>query len=57
MAKNIPIWPGSASFSESLAAGKGTPFGLYDADTDFTSSADNLRRNWKENIYIPGEDP
>ncbi len=27
MAKNIPIWPGSASFSESLAAGKGTPFG------------------------------
>ena len=40
MAKNIPIWPGSASFSESLAANAGTPFGLYDADGDFTSSAD-----------------
>jgi len=29
------IWPGSSSFSASL-----TPFGLYDSDTDFTSSAD-----------------
>tara|TARA_R110001583_G_scaffold108809_4_gene257534 strand:- start:7217 stop:8383 length:1167 start_codon:yes stop_codon:yes gene_type:complete len=36
MAKNIPIWPGSASFS----AGD-TPFGLYDADVEFTSSANN----------------
>jgi len=36
MAKNIPIWPGSSSFSANK-----TPFGLYDADTDFTSSADN----------------
>ena len=31
---NIPIWPGSSSFS----AGD-TPFGFYDKDTDFTSSA------------------
>ena len=36
MAKNIPIWPGSSSFSSG-----NTPFGLYDTDTDFTSSADN----------------
>ena len=40
MAKNIPIWPGSSSFSESLAAGGGTPFALYDTDGAFTSSAD-----------------
>tara|TARA_R100001594_G_scaffold40310_3_gene72127 strand:- start:2797 stop:3960 length:1164 start_codon:yes stop_codon:yes gene_type:complete len=36
MAKNIPIWPGSASF----ATGD-TPFGLYDTDGEFTSSANN----------------
>ena len=32
MAKNIPIWPGSASFFSG-----DTPFGLYDTDTDFQS--------------------
>ena len=37
MAKNIAIWPGSSSFS----AGK-TPFGLYDSDNEFTSSADKV---------------
>ena len=36
MATNIPIWPGTSSF----AAGQ-TPFGFYDTDNDFTSSADN----------------
>ena len=36
MAIKIPIWPGSSSFS----AGD-TPFGFYDTDNDFTSSADN----------------
>lgn len=35
MAVNIPIWPGSSSFSEGS-----TPFGYYDTDTEFTSSAD-----------------
>lgn len=35
MAVNIPIWPGSSSFS----AGK-TPFGHYDTELEFTSSAD-----------------
>lgn len=35
MAVNIPIWPGSSSFS----AGS-TPFGHYDTDNEFTSSAD-----------------
>jgi hypothetical protein len=36
MAKNIPIWPGSASFQSG-----DTPFGLYDSDIEFTSSANN----------------
>lgn len=35
MAINIPIWPGSSSFSEGS-----TPFGYYDTDIEFTSSAD-----------------
>ena len=35
MAVNIPIWPGSSSFSEGS-----TPFGHYDTDNEFTSSAD-----------------
>jgi len=35
MAKHIPIWPGSSSFTTG-----DTPFGFYDSDTDFTSSAD-----------------
>ena len=35
MAVNIPIWPGSSSFSEGS-----TPFGYYDTDLEFTSSAD-----------------
>ena len=36
MAIKIPIWPGSSSFSEGQ-----TPFGFYDTDNDYTSSADN----------------
>jgi len=36
MAIKIPIWPGSSSFSTG-----DTPFGLYDTDNEFTSSADN----------------
>ena len=35
----ISIWPGSASFSSSENP---TPFGFYDSDTDFTSSADQV---------------
>ena len=34
---NIPIYPGSSSFSASL-----TPFGFYDADSDFIVDADNV---------------
>jgi hypothetical protein len=34
---NIPIWPGSSSFSPG-----GTPFGLYDNDTSFQSDADKF---------------
>ena len=36
MAKNVPIWPGSGSFT----SGSGqTPFGLYDSDTTFASQS------------------
>lgn len=35
----IPIWPGSASFSGSTNP---TPFGFYDSDTAFTSSANQV---------------
>ena len=36
MAQNIPIWPGSASFTTGS-----TPFGLYDADTVFVTASNN----------------
>ena len=35
MAKNIPIWPGSSSFTSG-----DTPFGLYDDDSQFDDDAD-----------------
>ena len=35
----ISIWPGSASFNDTTNP---TPFGFYDADTDFTSSANQV---------------
>lgn len=35
MAVNIPIWPGSGSFS----SGSSTPFGYFDADTQFQNDA------------------
>ena len=36
---NVPIWPGSSSF----ASGSGdTPFGFYDAQSDFASDADKV---------------
>ena len=35
---NIPIWPGSSSFTP----GADTPFGFYDADSDFQSDADKV---------------
>lgn len=36
---SISIWPGSASFTDTTNP---TPFGFYDTDTDFTSSADQV---------------
>lgn len=35
----ISIWPGSASFNNTTNP---TPFGFYDSDTDFTTSADQV---------------
>ncbi len=37
MAVNIPIWPGSSSFTSG-----DTPFGHYDSDSDFTTDVDNI---------------
>jgi len=37
MAKHIPIWPGSSSFSNG-----DTPFGLYDTDTQFDADSDKV---------------
>lgn len=39
---NIPIWPGSSSFG---AVTNPTPFGFFDTDNEFTSSADKAA-NW-----------
>ncbi len=36
---NIPIWPGSSSFAETVNP---TPFGFYDNDTDFREDADRI---------------
>ena len=52
MAIQIPIWPGSSSFSSISAsfytgssATKPTPFGFFDSDSTFKSDADNVA-NW-----------
>ena len=37
MAVNIPIWPGSSSFTSG-----DTPFGYYDSDSEFTTDVDNI---------------
>lgn len=49
---NIPIWPGSSSFSTYSASYYGgtssvspTPFGIYDSDAEFKSEADKVA-NW-----------
>lgn len=36
---NIPIWPGSSSFS---SGSNDTPFGFYDSDTEFQTDADKV---------------
>ena len=38
MAKNIPIWPGSASLSD---VSGNTPFGLYDTDATYVTASVN----------------
>ena len=49
MAVEIPIWPGSSSFSELSASfytgsstTQPTPFGYFDSDTSFVSDADKV---------------
>ena len=38
---NIPIWPGSSSFDPKTQP---TPYGYYDDDYDFQTSADQFAR-------------
>ena len=49
MKVEIPIWPGSSSFSELSASfytgsstTQPTPFGYFDSDTSFVSDADKV---------------
>ena len=44
MAKNIPIWPGSASFSD---VSGNTPFALYDTDVTFVTASVNTADWWR----------
>ena len=48
MAVNIPIWPGSSSFSVG-----DTPFGYYDNDVQFQSDADNVASWCAKRIGYP----
>ena len=48
MAVNIPIWPGSSSFSPG-----DTPFGYYDNDAQFQSDADNVASWCAKRIGYP----
>jgi hypothetical protein len=45
---NIPIWPGSSSFSASL-----TPFGLYDTDASFITDADKFANFAAQRLGYP----
>lgn len=44
----IPIWPGSSSYAPGL-----TPFGFYDTDSEFTSSADKVAKWCAERLGYP----
>ena len=48
MAVNIPIWPGSSSFTVGV-----TPFGHYDTDTHFVSDADKVASWCAKRIGYP----
>ena len=45
---NIPIWPGSSSFS----TGK-TPFGFYDNDLSFSTDADKVAKFCSQRLGYP----
>ena len=47
---NIPIWPGSSSFSPG-----DTPFGFYDNDTDFQTDADKVAKFCAQRLGYPIE--
>ena len=47
---NIPIWPGSSSFA---TVTNPTPFGFYDADTDFITDADNMSDGCAKRLGYP----
>ena len=45
---NIPIWPGSSSFSPG-----DTPFGFYDADSSFQTEADKFAKFAAQRLGYP----
>lgn len=45
---NIPIWPGSSSFTTGS-----TPFGFYDTDTQFQSDADKVAKFCAQRLGYP----
>ena len=47
---NIPIWPGSSSFSTTLDP---TPFGFYDTDLDFQTDADKVSKFCSQRLGYP----
>ena len=47
---NIPIWPGSSSFSPG-----DTPFGFYDSDLDFQADADKVAKFCAQRLGYPIE--
>ncbi len=45
---NIPIWPGSSSFSPG-----DTPFGFYDTDTQFQTDSDKFSKFAAQRLGYP----
>lgn len=51
---NIPIWPGSSSFSTYLSSsGNPTPFGFFDNDTTFQQDADKVAKWCAQRMGYP----
>ena len=47
---NVPIWPGSSSFTGSINP---TPFGFYDNDPEFEKDADKVAKFCAQRLGCP----